>query len=146
MGFFTRPKKPADSRPAVKSTKLGKNTPKIQVDSDAYSIKGGTISVNLEKVPELSRAGGSAAIVNDPEQVYLIIARTAENEYVAASSQCTHHEKPLIYDNKEKTFTCISRKSVFRLDGSIVKGPTEIPLRVYKSHFQQGNLTIDLSS
>ena len=146
MGFFTRREKPADNTLTVKSTKLGKNTPKIQINSDAYSIKDGTIILNLEKVLELSQVGGSAAIVNDQEQVYLIIARTAENEYVVASSQCTHHDKPLVYDHETKTFTCVSRKSVFKLDGSIIKGPTDISLRIYQSHLQQENLTIALSN
>lgn len=118
----------------------------MQVDLGAYYIEGGKVSVMLEKVPELSRVGGSAAIVNDSEQVYLVIARTAENEYVVASSQCTHRGRPLVYDHKAKIFRCASRKSVYRLDGSIEKGPTDIPLSTYKSRLHQGRLTIALSS
>ena len=49
-------------------------------------------------VPELSRVGGSAAIVSDAEQVYLTVARTAEGGFVVASSHCTHGNRPLMCD------------------------------------------------
>jgi nitrite reductase/ring-hydroxylating ferredoxin subunit len=116
------------------------------IDTDAYSADGNTVSVMLEKIPELSQAGGSAAIVNDEEQIYIIIVRTGEDEYVIASNQCTHHGKALGYDDKAKQFVCASGKSRFRLDGSVVEGPAKRSLKIYDWHLEQGRLVIDLAN
>ena len=83
------------------------------------------MTVMLEKVPELSMVGGYAAIVNDVEQIYLIVVRTDEHEYVLASSQCTHRNKPLVYEHDVRLIRCASKKAAYRLDGSILKGPAE---------------------
>jgi len=146
MWFLRKSKNFIGSGGGNRSVKLGKKTPKVQINSSAYFIDGNTVNVMLEKVPELSRVGGSAAIVNDVEQIYLIVARTDENEFVVATSQCTHRYKPLVYDHDTKLFRCASRKSEFRLDGSVMKGTAEKPLRIYNSHLQQGNLIVDVSN
>jgi nitrite reductase/ring-hydroxylating ferredoxin subunit len=146
MWFLRKSRDPGNKRHSQRSEKLGKKTPKIQVDSSAYSVEDNTIRVMLDKVPELSPVGGAAAIVNDASEVYLIIASTAENEYTVVSSQCTHRERPLVYDHEANLFRCASRKTAYRPDGSIVKGPVEIPLRVYRWQLHEGCLVIDLSS
>ena len=117
-----------------------------EIDANAYSIEGDTVTIALERVPALSKVGGSAAIVNDSERIYLIVARTGEEEYAVASNRCTHRGKPVGYAHEGELFICTSGKSEFTLDGAIVKGPAEKPLRIYSSHLQQGSLTIELES
>jgi nitrite reductase/ring-hydroxylating ferredoxin subunit len=117
------------------ATKIGK---------DAYSVNGNTVSVMLEDMTELSEVGGTAAILNDDEQIYVVIVRAGEDEYVVASNQCTHRGKALGYDDEEKQFVCASGKSRFRLDGSIVEGPAEHPLKIYDWHLEQGRLVVYL--
>lgn len=146
MRFWTWPGKPAGSTHVVSSARLGKKPPTVQIDAGAYFVRDNAITIMLDKVPELSRVGGSTAIVDDSEQVYLIIARTGENEYAVASSQCTHRERPLTYDHEARLLRCSSGKAAFRLDGSIVKGPTDVPLRIYLPHVEQGRLTISVPS
>jgi cytochrome b6-f complex iron-sulfur subunit len=115
-----------------------------EIDADAYLLEGNTVTVMLEKVPQLSQVGGAAAIANDREKVHLIIARTGEDKFTVALNQCPHREKPLGYDHQAGHFICSSGKSEFKTDGSIVKGPAEQPLPIYKWHLEQGGLIIDL--
>ena len=115
-----------------------------EVGTNAYLLEGNTVKVMLERVPQLSRVGGSAAIMNDKDKIYLIIARTGENRYAVALNQCPHREKPFGYDHQSEIFICASGKSEFRLDGSIVKGPAEQPLPIYKWRLEQETLHIYL--
>jgi nitrite reductase/ring-hydroxylating ferredoxin subunit len=115
-----------------------------EIDAGAYSLDGNTVRVILEKVPELSRAGGSAAVANDSDHIHLIIARTGDETFAVALNQCPHKERPLGYDHRTGLFICSSGKSEFRVDGSIVKGPAEQRLPVYPWRLEQGELHIDL--
>lgn len=117
-----------------------------EIDSDAYSIEGNRVVVVLDKAPELAEVGGSVTIVDDNLPNYLIIARAEETDYVVASSQCSHRGMALGYDHDAKCFRCSSAgKSTFKLDGSVVKGPAEKPLKIYRSSLEQGLLIINLS-
>ena len=117
-----------------------------EIDTDAYSLDGNTVSVMLEKVPDLSRVGGSAAIVDDRAKFNLIIAMTGEDRFVVALNECPHREKPLGYDHKAGRFICASGRSEFRLDGSVVTGPAENPLPLYQGRLEQDRLLIDLEN
>ncbi len=115
-----------------------------KIDVNAYSIEEDKVIVNLDRVPELSKVGGSASIMHDDERISVIVARFADSDYVVASNQCTHRERPMGYDNENRQLVCSSGKSKFMLDGSIVRGPAEQPLRIYRWSLNQDNLIIDL--
>jgi cytochrome b6-f complex iron-sulfur subunit len=115
-----------------------------EIQADAYLLEGNTVTVMLAKVPQLSQVGGAAAIRNDGDKVHVIIARTGEDRFATALNQCPHREKPLGYDHQAGHFICSSGKSKFKTDGSIVKGPAEQPLPIYKWRLQQSRLIIDL--
>lgn len=115
-----------------------------EINNNAYIAEGKTVSIMLEHVPQLSQVGGSAAIVNDADKIHLIIARTDKDRFVTALNACPHREKLLGYDHEARLFICASGKSKFRLDGYIVAGPAENPLRIYQSYLDQHRLTINL--
>ena len=115
------------------------------IDKSAYSKDGNTLIVSPDRIPELSNIGGSASIMNESEQVSVIVARIERDGYVAAANECTHRERPLGYDHGQARFFCASGKSWFGLDGGIIEGPAEGPLRLYECHLEQGKLVIDLT-
>ena len=114
------------------------------ITSDVYSIeKGNVVKVLLDKVPELAKVGGSVTIIDSNLPDFLILARVSENDYVAASSKCTHRGKALAYYHDEKRFKCSALgKSGFELDGSKVSGPGKKPLKIYRSSLEKGLLII----
>jgi len=115
-----------------------------QIDGDAYSVEEDKMIVKLDRVPELSKVGGAASIMHDSERISVIIARLDNSDYVVASNQCTHRERPMGYDSETRQLVCSSGKSKFMLDGSIVRGPAERPLHIYGWSLNQNNLIIDL--
>jgi len=116
------------------------------IDHDAYILDGDHLTVRLDKTPQLSRVGDSAAVIDEKNNIRLIIARTGETKYVVALNECPHREKQLGYDSSSETFLCVTGKSEFKPDGSYVKGPVEAPLRIYRSTLEGKTLIIDLKN
>ncbi len=126
---------------------IGCGYPTAEVASnDKYSVKNNMISITLEQVPQLSNVGGALAIVDGDAGIYLIIARTGENDFRVALNQCPHKGKRFGYDHDRCLFICASDKAKFRLDGSIIEGPVEDPLPIFKYQFTKNRLEIDLES
>jgi nitrite reductase/ring-hydroxylating ferredoxin subunit len=103
-----------------------------EINAETYSLDGENVIVLLDKIPKLSRVGGSAAIINTSAKINLIIARIGEDNFIVALNECPHREKLLGYDHKAGTFICASGKSEFRLDGSVISGPAENSLPIYR--------------
>ncbi|NIM91489.1 MAG: Rieske 2Fe-2S domain-containing protein [Candidatus Aminicenantes bacterium] len=117
-----------------------------EIADHTYIIDGDMLIVFLNRVPELSLVGGAVTIDDHDLPNSLIIARADENEYVVASNRCTHRGKPLNYDHEALLFRCAGGKSEFALDGTVLKNPAEISLRIYPSLLEGDRLIIDLSN
>ena len=115
-----------------------------EIDANTYSLVGNTVTIMLERIPQLSQVGGSVAIRSDNDKIHLIIARTGEGNFVVALNECPHREKPLGYDHKAGAFICASGKSEFGLDGTVLAGPAENPLPIYQWRVERDELIVDL--
>lgn len=81
-------------------------------------------------LPEvLSRPGGEIKVrlrgVDEP----VLVWRTAEGGYGAASAVCTHRGCEVVYNSGERTLDCPCHGSRFKADGSVFHGPAKRPLR-----------------
>lgn len=101
------------------------STPELSRDAVTFEDDG-TIRVALDRAPELAAVGASAKIGSR----HIIIARVGNEEYVAASNECTHNGKAIEYDHDARLFLCVS-SSEFGLDGSRVGGPAERALSTF---------------
>jgi Rieske Fe-S protein len=119
-------------------------TQEAVIPEEAYSVmEDGSVRVDLSLVPSLEGVGGAATIEDHGLTRNLIIVRPDENDYVAASSHCTHRGKALAYDHEARAFRCSAMgKSEFGLDGRVLKGPAKRPLRIYAITFEGDSLVI----
>lgn len=115
-----------------------------QINGESYSVEEDKVIVKLDIVPELSEVGSAVSIMHDSDRLSIIIIRLKDDDYVVASNQCTHREKPMGYDKEARQLVCSSGKSKFRLDGSVITGPAEKSLHIYRWRLSQSNLIIDL--
>ncbi|MFY1112438.1 MAG: ubiquinol-cytochrome c reductase iron-sulfur subunit [Methanosarcinaceae archaeon] len=114
-----------------------------EITEEVYSISGNTVELSLDQVPELAEVGNAVTIVDEGLPTYMVIARTGEDSYVVASSECTHRGMALSYEHDEKVFRCSSLgHSEFNLDGSPGEGFTEEPLRIYEHSIEGDLMTI----
>ena len=106
-----------------------------------------SITVALSKVPELAQVGGSIKIIDPALSDSLIVARTGEADYVAASIHCTHRGVEVEYHHDKKCFKCSSMGgSKFELDGTRAGGPAKDPLKTYGTSVANDELTIRTSA
>ena len=120
------------------------NTPSIAHDAyDVVQKKG--ITIRLDKVPELARVGGAVKIIDPKIDDSLIVARVAENAYVATSIKCTHRGCEVEYLAEEKCFKCASLGgSRFKIDGEKISGFAKGPLKAYPVSSEGNILAIRL--
>lgn len=124
-------------------TKVG-NTPAVV--KGAYTIKGKTVRITLNKVHALEAIGGAVKIIDPLLPHAMIIARSGEANYCAVSLLCPHRSVEVEYQHKEKRFRCASLgHSTFGLDGAKLKGFAKQGLQAYKAELdtsEPGCLTV----
>jgi len=120
------------------------DTPDIA--QDAYEVVKNenikNIKIRLDRVPELALVGGSVKILDSTIDDSLIVARIAEDVYVAASINCTHRGVEVEYRPGDKCFKCASLGgSRFKTDGEKIRGFAKGPLKAYPVS-SEGNILI----
>jgi len=71
----------------------------------------------------------------------IAVQKNENNEYTALLMQCSHQENQLT--PSANGFHCTMHGSDFAKDGSVKKGPAELPLKQYKTSLQNGFLIIE---
>lgn len=110
---------------------------------DAYDVvEDKSIRIRLDGVPELALVGGAVKILDSNIDDSLIVARTAEDVYVAASINCTHRGVEVEYRADDKCFKCASLGgSKFKTDGENIRGFAKGPLKTYPVS-SEGNVLV----
>lgn len=117
----TAPKPGADSGAAG----AGRDSASTPTDPCAPPPLGAdSVLLSFAEYPALAAVGGSVAVTLDGAPFR--VARPAEDCAVAASATCTHEGCALNYDAGR--FVCPCHGALFDLDGSVLGGPTPIPL------------------
>ncbi len=92
------------------------------------------IDLALSENLQLKTEGGSL-IKNG-----IIIGRTSDGTFVAASSACTHQGFTLAFESANKRFHCANHGANFGFNGSVLNIPAETtPLKIYNTKLV-GNL------
>lgn len=66
----------------------------------------------------------------------LIIAKTLQGDYIAASEFCTHNGVSLEYSELDNKYWCPAHGSQFSIDGTLLNGPAQLPLKTYKTQLK----------
>lgn len=108
-------------------------------------IAGSTVTIDLARAPSLAGAGGSAMITDQQRKIHILVFRPEKRRYVALSSRCTHGGAGLTYNHRKRFVQCTSfGHSIFRLDGTVDKGPARAALKSYATAVSAGKLQIYL--
>ncbi len=128
-------------------SKVG-NTPAIS--GGAYIVENDKVRIDLAKVAELGRVGGSVKIIDSKLPQSIIVARSGDTEFVAVSLQCPHRGVEVEYRHAKKQFRCASLgHSTFGMDGARKKGFANTSLRKFEAQIdplETNNLIISPSN
>jgi Rieske Fe-S protein len=121
------------------------DTPNIA--PNAYEIgEDKSITIRLDRVPELAFDGGSIKLLDSNIDDSLIIVRIAEDDYVASSIKCTHRGVEVEYRAEDKCFKCASiGASRFKTSGEKIRGFAKGSLKTYPIISEDNTLVVRLS-
>ncbi len=121
------------------------NTPAAPERS--FSLKAKRLIVDTAKIPELGTDGGSVKLKTgegDAERKVIIVR--SGNRYLAYEDRCTHGQRELEFAPADGKLCCVSfGQSEFDLDGNVLGGPAEGPLKKYRLILEGNLLNIDLA-
>lgn len=101
---------------------------------NTYIYSQGTLQLDLTKIPELKRDGGSVKLEMPDRNLKIIVARTGDHAFVALRDRCSHGGRELEYFHDQSIFRCVSfGHSRFDLEGNVMKGPAKNLLLKYNS-------------
>ncbi len=120
------------------------NSPTSPSNASALPVVTGTriaggITVTVDAGSPLASVGGAALVqtaVGD-----LLVARTAQDSFVALSATCTH-QTCTITGFGGQSYVCPCHGSTFDLNGRVLGGPAPAPLPQFPTQFANGVLTV----
>jgi len=104
---------------------------------DSWNYAGNTITVDLDKMPELANPGGAARLEGKGLPQRVLVLQGADNNYQAFINKCAHVGKRRLdpIDNGTRVQCCSVGQSVFDLSGQRLSGSAKgniTPLTVQK--------------
>src|ERR1700682_4669897 len=103
------------------------------------------ITQNAIRLPLSAFVTESLLIVRPEGWLYNIAVRKiSTDQYEALLLECTHQQNQLIANSNG--FRCTLHGSQFNLNGQVIKGPAERPLKKFNTRLEQDQLLIQLRS
>ena len=115
-----------------KSPTSSRYEPQLPVDSaEPEECLPQELSISLMDYPELTEVDGSA-LVSFPDQfVHLLVVCVAVQKWIAVWKICTHGSCDVEWDENRSAIRCPCHNSFFDLDGHVLQGPAQRPLKSY---------------
>jgi Rieske Fe-S protein len=113
------------------------------VEAESLTIGEDHVTIDLTKAASLGEVGNAAWITDESKGLKLIVVRSGKDEYHVLSRLCTHGGQTVSYNPKRRLLQCNNfNHSNFGLDGGVVKGPAETPLKSYPVTRVQDTLVV----
>ena len=125
---------------------LGRPRTGLPSNGDAWRLENGTLTLDLQKLPEMSSLGSAVRIEGDalPDPVLVVLGD--DGDFYAFKNACTHAGRRIDPLTGTMTLECCSvSSSTFNYQGEVLSGPAEEPLYAYPVSQQDGYLRINLN-
>jgi cytochrome b6-f complex iron-sulfur subunit len=96
-----------------------------------YDNSGGSIDLYLKWYPELLKTGGVIELLIGGKVESVYVARVSFSRFAAISPVCGPEECKVALE--KNLFRCPCDGSTYDLDGKVVSGPAEKPLRAFRT-------------
>jgi cytochrome b6-f complex iron-sulfur subunit len=103
------------------------------------TLVNGGITLAIDASSPLSTVGNAALVQTTVGE--FLVARTAQNSFVALTAICTHQTCTITgFSNQD--YVCPCHGSTFDVNGRVLAGPASAPLHQYPTQFTGSTLTI----
>ena len=116
---------------------------------ESYRLEGEQVILSPSVFGSLTAASNAVKLVfgNNGEAVErVILIHSEDGKYHAFLDHCTHNKKELYYLHEDKLLRCHSGRSYFDMEGNVMKGPAEMPLRVFPTRQKADCVIIEMTS
>jgi len=113
-----------------------------QLERIQTTVVNQTITLTIDAASPLATVGNAALVQGSGRSV--LVARTAQDTFVAVTAICTH-QSCTITGFSNQVYTCPCHGSQFGVNGNLVRGPAATSLRSFQTQFANDQLTISLS-
>ncbi|HNU28770.1 MAG TPA: Rieske 2Fe-2S domain-containing protein [Sedimentisphaerales bacterium] len=119
------------------------DTPELEPESLTFGPGG--LTIDLLRAPSLREVGSAAYLVHRDKPLQLIVVHADKLLYCVLSRLCTHGGQVVSYNRQRGVLQCNGfNHSIFDLNGSVLKGPAEKPLRAYPVVFVENALVVSI--
>jgi nitrite reductase/ring-hydroxylating ferredoxin subunit len=124
---------------------LGIPASKPPIDQDCWTFSGGSIEIDLSRVPELSEPGRAIRLEKKNLQDRVLIIHGEDGHFHAFRNRCKHMGRRLDPVPGTQTVQCCSvNKTTYDYGGEVLFGPAKAPLDVRPVEIQDGRLIVKL--
>lgn len=117
----------------------------LPADPGAWSTDGGTVCVDLARMPELSMPGSGVRLEGNGLDTRLLVFHGDDGQYHAVVNRCTHMGRRIDAIAGSSVIQCCSvSKSTYTYDGTPVGGAATKPLTTLPVAREKEILTIKL--
>jgi nitrite reductase/ring-hydroxylating ferredoxin subunit len=124
---------------------LGICATKKPADEGCWSVSGGSLQIDLERVPELKQKGSAVRLEGKNLPVRVLVVRGDDDAFHAFKNKCTHAGRridPLL--GKNSVQCCSLGKSTFDYSGKPISGSAKKNLTVLPVEAQGGKVVVRL--
>jgi len=116
-------------------------------DPQAWSVKDGSVRVDLSRTPELNTRGSGVRLEGKGLDPRLLVFHGDDGRYHAIANRCTHMGRRIDTLAGSNTIQCCSvSTSTFGYDGKPVGGAAKKPVKIYPVTLDGATLTINLTN
>lgn len=107
------------------------------------SVVDNKIEVAIDTSSPLNSSGGLLLLVYNNGDNGVLLQRVSSTEIKALTAVCTHQGCIVdLFSSDENNFGCPCHGSKFNLNGGVVQGPADAPLKTFSTTFENDLLTI----
>lgn len=111
----------------------------------AWTYAGGTLTLDLAKLPELESLGGAVRIEGDVLAEPILVVLGEDGNYYAFENACTHAGRMIDPLAGTMTLECSSvSSSTYDYQGNVLSGPAKEPLTSYPLTVEGNQLQVTL--
>ena len=113
--------------------------------SNAWSLQGNSLALDLSKLPELEELGSAVRIEGEVLADPILVVFGDDGDYYAFLNACTHAGRMVDPISGTMTLECCSvNSSTFDYEGNVLSGPAEGALTSYPLSVEDNKLLVDL--
>jgi cytochrome b6-f complex iron-sulfur subunit len=106
------------------------------------STCGGNTCIDTSNASNSALASAGGAMIVDMGADSVAVIRKSATEVVALSAICTHAGCEMDYDEPNQRMDCGCHGSQFALDGSVIQGPAQRPVKIYQASVNGNVITV----